>query len=58
MKDFFLKNLNGWISLLIVIVTVLVVGVTRLLTRNLNIALVILFAASILATYFYNRNQS
>lgn len=53
MKDY-LKNVNGWGALLIIIITIALVGFTKLLNKNLNLTLLVLFAVSIAAVYFYN----
>lgn len=56
MKDLF-KDRNGWGALAIVSVTIVVVGFTRMLNKNLNLTLIILLVASILAVAVYESGE-
>ena len=52
MKDLF-KDRNGWGALAIVTGTVIAVGFTRILNKNLNLTLLLLLVASIAAVAVY-----
>ena len=52
MKDIF-KDKRGWIAFAIVVVSISIVGFTRLLNKNLNLTLAILFIISVVAVSVY-----
>lgn len=56
MKDLF-KNRNGWIAFLIVAAGIAGVGFSKLLSKNLNLSLLILLLVAIIAVYFFNRGK-
>ncbi len=56
MKELF-KNKNGWISFAIIVITIVIIGFTRFLTKNLNVTLILLLAVSAVAVFFFHRGE-
>lgn len=56
MKDLF-KDIRGWLALAVVAVTIAIIGFSKFLTKNLNTALIVLLAVSVLTVIILNMKK-
>ncbi|MCM0707770.1 hypothetical protein NBH08_23055 [Faecalicatena sp. BF-R-105] len=57
MQDYF-KDTRGWLAFIIIVATILAVGTTRFLSKNINVCLLALIAVSILVVIILSKGET